>query len=88
MVISNEQIILHDSIDSFPILSRLVYSAPPLVWIVLALIMAILLIMRDTSGKTALFPNWVAVLILLVSGVILYIALFMPLFCPITYLEH
>ena len=79
MVVPNEGIILHDTGASLPILSNLVYSAPSLLWIALALIIAILLIMRDISGKEALFPNWAAVLILLVSGFILYIALFMPL---------
>ena len=80
IVVPNNGNILYATHASLSKLSNLVYSAPPLIWIILALIMAILLIVRDTSGKTVLFPNWAAVLILLISGFILYIALFSPLF--------
>ena len=75
--------VFHEMSVPLPPPSSLVYSVPSLLWIALALIMAVLLIVRDTSGKKALFPNWVALLILLISGVILYIALFMPMF-PLT----
>ena len=64
---------------SLPLLTRVVVGVTPLGWLVLAGIMAALVILRDVRGRGAWLPNWVAVLIFLVTGLFVVVALCLPL---------
>ena len=68
---------------TLPSLTNLVVSVPIFVWPTISFILAVLSIIRDTTGKTAILPNWAALIILFVSALVVTIALFLPAYSPI-----
>jgi hypothetical protein len=72
---------------SLPFLTRLVLGITPLGWLLLACTLAALLIWKDVRGRSAMLPNWAALVILLASGLLVVVALFVPLIVDIDSME-
>ena len=69
---------------ALPFLTQIVFLLAPFGWPVLTCIMVFLLIYRDICGKSLIFPNWAALLVLIAFGFIVVIALFLPLVVTLT----
>jgi hypothetical protein len=80
--------IFHEMNLSLPPLAAQVFSVPAFAWILSSSIIAILLITRDISGKKELFPDWLALSVLLISVIYLIMAVFLPTLFPMYTLKN
>jgi hypothetical protein len=72
---------------ALPPLTRFVLGVTPLGWFVFACTLVALAILRDVLGRPRLLPSWAALVILLASGILVVVALFLPLIVTIGSME-
>jgi len=79
---------VYDSDTRLPLLTRMVFSIPLVPWVAIWWGLGTLLVWRDIGGKRAVFPNWMAILVLIALLSLIGAGLLLPLFLMFLHNGH